>query len=93
MTVIHLSYTSAINKPGSSPELSLAQIWAGLRRKVHFAQEFVPVIESCTVVEERADGTVVRDVVFKEGAGPKPKAREVVREFWPSWVSDSYHST
>jgi hypothetical protein len=38
------------------------------------------------VVEEQEDGTVVRDVVFKEGAGPKPQAREVVRGFEPSWV-------
>ena len=44
------------------------------------------MIESCTVLEEQADGTVVRDVVFKEGAGPKPRARETVRGYWPSWV-------
>lgn len=87
MPTVHLSYTSAINKPGASPVLTVPQIWAGLQRKVRFAQEFVPVIESCTVLEEKEDGTVVRDVKFKEGAGPKPQARETVREYYPSWVS------
>ncbi|KAF3038885.1 hypothetical protein E8E11_003119 [Didymella keratinophila] len=86
MPAIHLSYTSKINKPGDSPVLTVPQIWAGLQRKVRYAQEFVPVIESCTVLEEREDGTVVRDVKFKEGAGPKPQARETVREYYPSWV-------
>lgn len=86
MPAVHLSYTSKINKPGDSPVLTVPQIWAGLQRKVRAAQDFVPVIESCTVLEEKDDGTVVRDVKFKEGAGPKPKARETVREFYPSWV-------
>ncbi len=86
MPTIHLSYTSPINPPSTTVTLRTPQIWAGLQRKVRFAQEFVPVIESCTVLEERDDGTVVRDVVFKPGAGPKPRAREVVKEFWPSWV-------
>ncbi|KAH6639353.1 hypothetical protein C7974DRAFT_388308 [Boeremia exigua] len=86
MTTVYISYTSPINASGASPVLRLPQIWAGLRRKVRFAQEFVPVIESCDVVEEHADGTVVRDVRFKDGQGTRPQARETVREFWPSWV-------
>ena len=92
MVTIHLSYTSKINKPGDSPVLSIDQIWKGLQRKVRFAQEFVPVIESCTVLEEKEDGTVVRDVKFKEGAGPKPQARETVREYYPSWVSNEFET-
>lgn len=88
MPTVYLSYTSLINKPGATPVLTVPQIWAGLQRKVRFAQEFVPVIESCTVLEEKEDGTVIRDVKFKEGAGPKPQARETVREYWPSWVSE-----
>jgi hypothetical protein len=43
------------------------------------------VIESCSVLEEK-DGVVTREVGFKEGAGPKRRAREVVRGYWPSWV-------
>jgi hypothetical protein len=85
MVHIHLAHTSLINPSGASPVLTRAQVWAGLQRKIRFAQEFVPVIESCTVLEDK-DGVVTRDVVFKEGMGPKRKAREVVRGFWPAWV-------
>jgi hypothetical protein len=85
MVNLHLSYTSKVNPEGASPVLNESQIWAGLQRKIRFAQEFVPVIESCEVLEEK-DGVVTREVKFKEGAGPKPRAREVVRGFWPSWV-------
>jgi hypothetical protein len=87
MVDINLSYTSRINPSGASPVLNQAQIWAGLQRKIRFAQEFVPVIESCKVLEESEDGTVTREVVFKKGMGPKDRAKEVCRGFWPSWVS------
>lgn len=87
MVLLYLSYTSKINKEGDAPVLTIDQVWKGLQRKVRFAQEFVPIIESCTVIEEKEDGTVVRDVKFKEGAGPKPQARETVKEYYPSWVS------
>lgn len=85
--MLYLSYTSKINKEGDSPVLSIDQVWKGLQRKVRFAQEFVPIIESCTVLEEKEDGTVVRDVKFKEGAGPRSRAKETVKEYYPSWVS------
>jgi hypothetical protein len=87
MVNINLSYTSRINPSGASPVLNQAQIWAGLQRKIRFAQEFVPVIESCKVLEESEGGTVTREVVFKKGMGPKDRAKEVCRGFWPSWVS------
>ncbi|KAF2847992.1 DUF1857-domain-containing protein [Plenodomus tracheiphilus IPT5] len=100
MVHIHLSHTSPINPPSASPILTQPQVWAGLQRKIRFAQEFVPVIETCEVLSETTEdddddvgkggqggGTVVtREVKFKEGAGPKDRAREVVRGFWPSWV-------
>ena len=79
MVTLYLSHTAPINPSGITPVLTIRQIWAGLQRKVRFAQEFVPIIESCTVLEEQPDGTVVRDVVFKEGV-PKPKARETVTQ-------------
>jgi hypothetical protein len=85
MVTLHLAHTSPINPPNATPVLSPAQIWAGLQRKIRFAQEFVPVIESCEVLEEK-DGVVTREVVFKKGMGPKDRAKEVVRGFWPSWV-------
>lgn len=85
MVNIHLSYTSKINPAGATPVLNQAQIWAGLQRKIRFAQEFVPVIASCDVLEDK-DGIVTREVRFKPGAGPKDKAKEVVRGYWPSWV-------
>ncbi|KZM20077.1 uncharacterized protein EKO05_0007507 [Ascochyta rabiei] len=86
MVTLHISHTAPLNPPSTTPALAIEQLWAGLQRKVRHAEEFVPVIASCTVLEERDDGTVVRDVVFKAGAGPRERAREVVREFWPSWV-------
>ena len=85
MVKIHLAYTSRINPPGSSPLLTQAQVWSGLQRKIRYAQEFVPIILSCDVLEDK-DGVVTREVKFAEGAGPKPKAKEVCRGFWPSWV-------
>ncbi|EOA92295.1 hypothetical protein ACJQWK_03889 [Exserohilum turcicum] len=87
MLTLNLAYTSRINPPCTTPLLTRAQIWAGLQRKIRFAQDFVPVIESCAVLEDNAEtGTVTRDVVFKKGLGPKDTAREVVRGFWPSVV-------
>ncbi|KAF1850002.1 DUF1857-domain-containing protein [Cucurbitaria berberidis CBS 394.84] len=85
MVHLHLAYTSKINPTGATPVLNESQVWAGLQRKIRFAQEFVPVIESCNVLEEK-DGIVTREVKFKPGAGPKNQAKEVVRSYWPSWV-------
>ncbi|KAH7360007.1 hypothetical protein BKA66DRAFT_426342 [Pyrenochaeta sp. MPI-SDFR-AT-0127] len=85
MVNIHISYTSRINPSGVTPVLTYPQIWAGLQRKIRFAQEFVPVIESCEVLEDK-DGVVVREVKFKQGAGPKDRAKETVRSYEPSWV-------
>ncbi|KAH5053924.1 hypothetical protein HBH96_145940 [Parastagonospora nodorum] len=85
MVTLHLAYTAPINPLSTTPVLTHAQVWAGLQRKIRFAQEFVPVIASCSVLSDE-DGVVTRDVVFKPGVGPKEKAREVVRGFGTSWV-------
>jgi hypothetical protein len=89
MVKLHLAYTAPINPPSSTPTLTRAQVWAGLQRKIRYAQEFVPVIESCNVLEEK-DGVVTREVVFKPGVGPKDKAREVVTGFGNAWVRQSF---
>ena len=65
--------------------LSRARVWKGLQRKVRRAQDFVPVIEACRVLEEKDGGTViVRESTFKkaeEGAGvPEAQRGKVVRE-------------
>ena len=90
MVNIHLAYTAPINPSGSSPVITRTQVWAGLQRKIRFAQEFVPVIEGCDVLEEK-DGVVTREVHFKPGVAPKLKAKEIVTGFWPSWVC-GFHS-
>ncbi|KAF1358328.1 DUF1857-domain-containing protein [Lizonia empirigonia] len=81
---IHHAHTTPLNPPSASPALTRAHAWAGLQAKVRRAQDFVPVIAQCRVVEERADGAVVRDVVFRpegeEEGGEGRCVREVVRE-------------
>lgn len=75
MVVINLGYTAPINRPGESPTLTLAQVWQGLKRKVRHAEEFVPVIVHCEVLDEKTSETgeevVTRTVKFAAGSGPK----------------------
>ncbi|KAL9089914.1 MAG: hypothetical protein Q9159_002271 [Coniocarpon cinnabarinum] len=82
MATVNCAYTGYINPPNVTPVLTQAQVWAGLERKVRRGQDFVPVIESTTVVEEKrstkqewpqlAPGTqiVVREAKFTDGNGP-----------------------
>ena len=79
----YIAWTSPINPTGSTP-LTVAQIWAGLHRKVRHAEEFVPAaIKSTDVISESVDEhgreVVTRDVVFIEGGR---KAREICT-FYP----------
>ncbi|KAF2860763.1 DUF1857-domain-containing protein [Piedraia hortae CBS 480.64] len=87
MTTIYCAYTEPINPSGTQPVLTRSQVWAGLQRKIRRAQDFVPVIIACEVLEEKKDEkdvpTVVRDVVFK---GKDEKVREVCKSYWPSRV-------
>jgi len=85
MATIHVAYTAPLNPSGASPVLSRARVWKGLQRKVHRAQDFLPVIEACRVVEETEGGSVVvREATFKkadEGAGvPEAQRGKVVKE-------------
>lgn len=81
MVVLHFAATLPINPPGATPVLSKEQVWAGLRRKVRFAHEFVPPITSCVVVKEEGN-VVTRRVVF-EGVR---ELSEVCTEYAPSRV-------
>jgi hypothetical protein len=85
MVKLHLAYTGPINPAGATPVLTQKQVWAGLQRKIRFAQEFVPVIQDCKVLSDE-HGVVTRDVIFKPGVGPKEKAREIVTGYGNAWV-------
>ncbi|KAF2117704.1 hypothetical protein BDV96DRAFT_489804 [Lophiotrema nucula] len=85
MVNLNIAYTSKINPPNATPVLTTAQVWQGLQRKIRYAQEFVPVIESCEVLSDE-NGVVDRFVKFKKGLGPRDEAREKVIGFEPAWV-------
>ncbi|KAK3934145.1 DUF1857-domain-containing protein [Diplogelasinospora grovesii] len=92
MVVFNLGYTAPINRAGQEPTLTLAQVWAGLQRKVRHAQEFVPVIVECGVLSEEKDPSkddvvvVTRTVRFKPGAGPGGQVKEVCKHYAPCRV-------
>lgn len=85
MVNFHLAYTAPINPPSATPVLTVPQVWAGLQRKIRFAQEFVSAITSCEVLSEE-NGVVTRVVQFKAGVGAAPSAKEVVTSFGNAWV-------
>lgn len=85
MVNLTAAYTAPVNPPNITPVLSRATVFAGLRKKVRRAQDFVPVIISCDVVSVE-DNVVTRDIVFKEGEGPPGTVREVCVEFDPTKV-------
>jgi len=77
MVNFNLAYSAPVNPAGSSPVVSLAQLWKGMERKVRHGDEFVPAILSCDVEKENTDGTeIVRRVVFKQGHGMRPEVTE-----------------
>jgi len=91
MVTINCAYTEPINPSGAQPILTRAQIWKGLQRKIRQAQDFVPVITGCDVLEDNhaAGGNeVVREAHFQGDGDGKPgrTVREVCRSFWPSKV-------
>ncbi|KAL5120551.1 hypothetical protein ACEQ8H_001570 [Pleosporales sp. CAS-2024a] len=87
MVKIYLAHTTAINPPSSSPKLTHPQVWAALQRKIRYAHEFVPVIDSCTVLSDH-DGILERKIIFKPGMGPGggDTAWERVRCCGTAWV-------
>jgi len=79
---INLAYTAPINPAGASPVLTQAQVWAGLQRKVRRAFEFVPIIKTCNILSEEnapttKQHTIVREVQFAPGQGPKAGGQPV----------------
>lgn len=59
----------------------------GLQRKIRRAQDFVPVIEGCDVLEE-SENTVVREAHFKAAMGnPAKTVREVCKSYPKSKAS------
>lgn len=74
---INAAHTTPINPPGASPKLTRSQVWEGLKFKSRDPVRFVPVIQSCVVVEETATG-LTRKVHFKPGTGPQGEVTEVV---------------
>lgn len=93
MVQIHCAYTAPLNPPGASPVLSREQVWQGLQRKIRRAQDFVPVITSTDVLEERDGGNEVVRVAHFRAGGPHGAAakdvREVCKSFWPVKVRTS----
>ncbi|KAK3376200.1 hypothetical protein B0T24DRAFT_526190 [Lasiosphaeria ovina] len=95
MVVINLGYTSPINRPGQSPVLTQAQVYARLELKVRQATSFVPLIAQCTVISEETNTdtggsrVVTREVQFRAGAGPRADGgpvREVCMHFAPARI-------
>lgn len=80
MSTINVAATVPINPPDLIP-LTHDQILAGLRRKIRYPSDFIPVIKKCIILRDE-NGTVSRRVVFEGG-------REVVetcREYTPNRV-------
>ena len=87
MVVINCAYTEQINPEGASPVLTRDQIWKGLQRKIRKAQDFVPVIESCEVLEEK-ENEVVREAHFKPFMDqPAHSLKEVCKSYYPTKAS------
>ncbi|KAH9839675.1 hypothetical protein Tdes44962_MAKER08018 [Teratosphaeria destructans] len=81
---VHCAYTEPINPPNASPVLTRDQIWKGLQRKVRRAQDFVPIIKACDVVEEK--GNEVTRVAHFEQGGKKWEVKEVCKSYYPTMV-------
>src|SRR5204863_7328797 len=63
MVNIYVAYTEPINPAGVSPTLTIPLVWAGLRRKVVLAQDFIKPIINTEVLEE-SDTYIKRRVYF-----------------------------
>jgi hypothetical protein len=85
MVAIYCAYSQQINPAGVTPVLTRAQIWKALQRKIRRAQDFVPVISDCTVLEDKGN-IVVREAKFIDGGIPGQSGktiREVCKSYAP----------
>jgi hypothetical protein len=86
MVIIYTAYTEQINPSGATPVLTRDQIWKGLQRKVRRAYDFVPVIDDCKVIEEKAN-QVIREAHFMPfNDAPAKWVRETCIEYYPTKV-------
>jgi hypothetical protein len=80
MVAIYCAYTQQINPVGVTPVLTRAQVWKGLQRKVRKAQDFVPIINDCKVLEDK-DDVVIREAKFIPGPDVIPgQGGKIIRE-------------
>ena len=81
-TTIHVSISHPVNPPGTTPLITRQQLWAALVRKVHRAQDFVPVFTDCQVLKEEVDPSsgnqvITRRAILKDGAMEHVKERYI----------------
>jgi len=79
MTIIYAAATLPVNPPGATPIITQDQLWAGLERKRGEPQLFIPVIDTCVVLENDGE-TVLREVKFKDGMGGGQVVAPTVQE-------------
>ncbi len=86
MVNIYIAYTEPVNPVGVLPTLTIPQLWAGLRRKVHRGQDFVKIITDTEVLED-SDTYIKRRVYFDKNVSFSPEqAIEVVTLYEPMKV-------
>jgi len=85
--MIYAAATVPVNPSGVERVLTIEELWKGLELKVRKPELFLPVIDTCKVLEDK-DGVVVREVVFKPG-GPSPHPAVETITHYPPIHSDA----
>lgn len=75
MVTLNIAVSSPINPPGAHPVLTPDQAWAGLARKARRPQDFVPIVDSCKIIQE-SETSIEAIVHFKPVAGHPLSIRE-----------------
>jgi hypothetical protein len=84
----HIAFTLPINPPSATATLNRPQVWRSLEVKIRHAQDFVPAIQSCDVIEETHDlkasvPVTVREAVMREG---QKRIQETCKAYEPTKV-------